>query len=226
MTDPAPPGTDPANPPAPAPPAPADPAPPVPPADPAPTDPPADPADDGRIKRANDQAAAARVELRETKEKLDAVLAGLAGIVNPDANKDDPAAVAASATAQVESLRGETAALKAELLVHTIAGDNGGNPVKLLDSRAFTNKLATLDISADDYSDQVAQAIKDAVSKDATLAGTGQAPARGGAPDAGKGPAAPGAVTQEQFNAMGLSQRSKLFASNPDLYRRLAEVIR
>lgn len=215
---PADPTTDPANP---------DPVtdPATPPADP-PADPdPADDGDDPRVKRANAQAAKYRTELRETQAKLDKqgeTLAALAAVFNPDANNSDPDP--AALTGQVEQLTTRTAQLEAELLVHTIAGDNGGNPVALLDSRSFANTLHGLDPSAEDYTEQVAKAISDAVSKNASLStGAGQGPSRGGAPGAGQGPANPdGAVTQEQFDAMDLSGRNKLYRSNPDLYRRLA----
>ena len=208
-TDPTPdPVTDPANPPA------------DPPADP-------DPADDGkdpRVTRANAEAAKYRTQLRETQQALSEqgkTLQALAAVFNPDGGDDpDPAAL----TGQVEQLTTRTAQLEAELLVHSIAGDNGGNPVALLDSRTFATTLHGLDPAADDYRDQVAAAITDAVSKNANLStGAGQGPGRGGAAGAGQGAAQPdGAVTQEQFDAMGYDQRAELYSTNPALYRRLA----
>lgn len=181
-------------------------------------------ADDPRVKRANAQAAAERVKRKQLEAELASskgILDKLAAVFNPESGPEaDPAAL----TGQVEQLTTEAAQLKAELLVHTIAGTNGGNPVALLDSRTFATKLHGLDPSADDYTDQVAAAIKDAVKQNASLAAaTGQAPAAGGAPGAGQGSALPaGAVTQEQFNAMGYAERTELFERNPDLYRRLA----
>ena len=183
--------------------------------------------DDPRVKRANAQAAKYRTDLRaqETKvAELEGTLAKLAAVFNPGAAETDPAQQAATATAEAEKMRTEAAQLKAELLVHTIAGDNGGNPVALLDSRTFADALHGLDPSADDYTAQVAEAIKAAVSKNANLStSAGQGPARGGAAGAGQGPAQPaGAVTQEQFDAMGYEARADVFRTNPDLYRRLA----
>lgn len=204
--------------------------------DPAPVDPPADPADetDPRVKRANAEAAKYRTQLRDTKAELEgklaeqaAVLAKLAAVFNPEADPaEDPAQQAAEATAKAEQLTTRVGQLEAELLVHTIAGENGGNPVALLDSRNFTTALHGLDPAADDYTEQVAKAISDAVSKNASLSAAGQGPSRGGAPGAGQGPAAPGAVTQEQFDAMGPRERNDLYRNNPDLYRRLASNIR
>lgn len=182
--------------------------------------------DDGRVQRANRQAAQYRTELRATQEQLaeqSKTLQALAAVFNPDASATDtpdPAAL----TGQVEQLTTRTAQLEAELQVHTLASEHGANPVALLDSRAFTTTLHGLDPAADDYTDQVAKAIKDAVSRNASLAAAaGQVPSRGGATGAGQGPANPdGAVTQEQFDAMGYAERSELFQTNPDLYRRLA----
>lgn len=209
-TDPATPPADPATPPATDPPA----------ADPAPEG----ETEDARVKRANAQAAQYRTQLRAQEAEvagLKDTLAKLAAVFNPEAGTGtpDPAAL----TGQVENLTTEAAQLKAELLVHTLAGDNGANPVALLDSRTFTTALHGLDAGAADYRDQVAAAIKDAVSKNATLATAGQGPSRGGAPGAGTGAEQPaGSVTQEQFNAMGYAQRAELFNNNPELYRRLA----
>jgi hypothetical protein len=216
--DPANPGTDPANPPA-DPPAPTDP----------PADPPADPADenDPRVKRANSEAAKYRTERNQLQQQLEEqgkTLQALAAVLNPQANPEaDPAAQLATITSEAESLRNEVTGLRAELMVHTLAGKNGGDPVALLDSRGFLSKLSGLDPAADDYSDQVAAAIKAAVTENKNLAASGQVPSRGGAPGAGQGSEQPaGAVTQEQFNAMSYQDRGQLFRTNPELYRRLA----
>ena len=224
--------TDPTPTPTPGDPAPAptpDPANPTP--DPAP-EPTPDPTNepDPRVKRANEQAAAERIKRREVEQQLAAqgeTLAKLAAVFNPQADPSaDPAQQAAQATAQAEQLTNRVSELQAELLVHNIAGEHGGNAVALLDSRTFTTKLHGLDPSADNYSEQVAEAIKAAVTSNATLAAAGQVPSRGGAPGAGQGPADPGGVTQEQFNAMTIGQRNELFQTNPDTYRRLAGSIR
>lgn len=213
-TDPATPPADPATPPA------TDPA--TPPADPAT---PEGETEDARITRANRQAAQYRTELRTAQEALaeqGKTLAALAAVFNPGAtpgDQPDPAAL----TGQVEQLTTRAAQLEAELLVHNLAGTNGANPTALLDSRTFTTALHGLDATAADYHDQVAAAIKDAVSKNATLATAGQGPSRGGAPGAGAGAEQPaGSVTQEQFDAMDFAARTALFTTNPDLYRRLA----
>lgn len=183
--------------------------------------------EDARVKRANREAAKYRTDLRAAQAALaeqGQTLAALAAVFNPGSKETDPAAQLTEITNEAGNLRTEVGNLRAELMVHTIAGENGGNPVALLDSRTFSNTLHGLDPAADDYRAQVAAAIKDAVSKNANLSQTtGQGPARGGAPGAGTGPAAPdGAVTAEQFASMKYAERTELFRTNPDLYRRLA----
>lgn len=224
MTDPAP-STDPAaN-------DPANPDPANPTADPAnPTDPPAGPADpaeteDARVKRANSEAAKYRTErnaLQQQLEEQGKTLAALAAVFNPG-SEADPAEQLSNITTEAETLRGRTAQLEAELLVHNLAGTNGANPSALLDSRAFVTKLHGLDPAAADYAEQVTAAIKDALAKNTSLAASAPAPSRGGAPGAGQGSEQPaGAVTAEEFAAMSYKDRAQLFRTNPDLYRRLA----
>jgi len=213
--DPADPGADPVDPPA---------------ADPA--DPPADPADDPadesdpRVKRANAQAAKYRTDLRTAQTELaeqGKTLAALAAVFNPGSTETDPVAQLEQITTEATGLRDENAQLRSELLVFQLAGDHNANPTALLDSRAFANTLHGLDPAAEDYRTQVADAIKAAVAGNATLQTAGQGPSRGGAAGAGQGAAQPaGAVTQEQFDGMGYADRSDLFRTNPDLYRRLA----
>ena len=210
----------------------------VPPADPAPADPPTvDPAEDEtdpRVKRANAQAANYRTQLREAEAAKAAadqaqtdLLARLTAALGGDApTETDPAQQVQALTTQVETLSAELGTARTELAVHALAADNGGNANALLDSRSFLNTLQTLDASTDDYRDQVALAIKAAVESNANLSATGPGPARGGAPGAGQGSANTGGVTQEQFDAMNLAERSGLFNTDPDTYRRLAASIR
>jgi len=181
---------------------------------------------DPRVKRANAQAAKYRTDLRAAQDSLaeqGKTLAALAAVFNPDSRETDPAAQLANITTEAEGLRSTVTQLQAELMVFTLAGEHNANPTALLDSRTFANTLHGLDPTADDYRDQVANAIKTAVAANATLQTAGQGPSRGGAAGAGQGAAQPaGAVTQEQFDAMAYPARSELFRTNPDLYRRLA----
>lgn len=193
---------------------------------------------DPRVQRANRQAAQYRTQLRETQQQLQqvteaqqeqqSVLQRLAQALTGDSGEGDqdadPAEQVTALTGEVETLRNDNQRLQAELLVHTLASDPSkglnANPVALLDSRSFTNQLGALDASADDYQDQVAEAIRSAVESNSSLR-AGQGSRRGGAESAGR--SGDSAVTQEQFQAMSAKDRSELFQTNPTLYRKLAD---
>lgn len=210
------PATDPASDPDPAEPNPGNP----------PADPPADPAEpDNRPER---QAARYRTErnalqqqLQEAQQAQADMLANIAKALGlaPDESAD-PAAQVSDLTSQVQTLTTEVDQLRAELMVHNLAGDLSANPSALLDSRAFTNALHALDAGAEDYRDQVVAAIKDAVASNTSLRAAG--PRRGGTPSAGGGTPEDGAVTAEQFAGMSYREKVALYNNNPDLYRRLA----
>jgi hypothetical protein len=183
---------------------------------------------DARVKRANGEAAKYRTELRDAQAKLEqattaqqTMLDNIAKALGLKADEGaDPATQVTELTGTVESLTTRNAQLEAELLVHTIAPEHDGNATALLDSRTFAAKLHGLDPAADDYRDQVAAAIKDAVETHPTLR-NGQVPSAGGAEHAGQGAGGADTVTQEQFDAMSYKDRTALFQRDPALYRRL-----
>jgi hypothetical protein len=136
---------------------------------------------DPRVTRANKDAAKYRTQLRgvekelaDTKTLLERVQKAFGG-----KDDDDPTEVATKAAEKAATLEAEKAALQAELLVTRLAPKHNADAEALLDSRSFTDTLAGLDQADDDYSDQVAQAIKDAVSKNAAYR-AGQGSSRGG----------------------------------------------
>lgn len=144
-----------------------------------------------RVQRANREAQRYRTELRTTQETVQtlqqqveqsgAVLTALRAAfgIEGDAGNDDPAEQVTELTTRVQSLTGDNAALSAALVVHDLAADNGAKATALLDSKNFTTTLAGLDPEASDYREQVASAIKDAVSKNTAFrAGLGSG--RGG----------------------------------------------
>lgn len=140
-----------------------------------------DPDEDARVKRANKQAAKYRTDLRKTQDQLTAattLLDRLKKAVGGE-DDDDPTAKVTAATEKVATLEAETAALQAELLVTKLAPKHKANAEALLDSQKFTKALAGLDPADDDYDDQVAEAIKDAVKKNAAYR-AGQGSAKGG----------------------------------------------
>lgn len=134
-----------------------------------------DQSDDARVERANRQAQRYRTELRETQatvrtlqeqvEQSGAVLTALRAAFGDKADEVEPAEQVTALTGQVESLTNDNAALSAALVVHDLASDLNARASALLDSKAFTTALAGLDPADKDYRTQVADAIKDAVSK-------------------------------------------------------------
>jgi uncharacterized phage infection (PIP) family protein YhgE len=193
-----------------------------------------DGAKDPRVTRANSEAARYRTERNALQQQVadlqtqqQAMLAGIAkaaGIAPEASDEADPAAQVGQLTTQVETLTSERDSLKAELLVHTVSRDPelGADPVALLDSRKFTDALAKLDPSAEDYRDKVAEAIKAAVDASPAFRAQGQVPSAGGAETAGQGAGSGAAVTAEQFKDMSYADRSELHRTNPALYRQLA----
>jgi hypothetical protein len=148
----------------------------------------ADKGEDSRVKRANKDAAKYRTQLRTTQAELNEAKAKLDKLVKALGGDDenDDAEAAEKAAGKVADLEAEKAALQAELLVTRLAPKHKGNADALLDSQKFTKALAGLDPADDDYEDQVAEAIKDAVAKNAAYR-IGQGSSRGGSeldPDA------------------------------------------
>ncbi|KUF19584.1 hypothetical protein [Streptomyces silvensis] len=92
----------------------------------------------------------------------------------------------------------------------------GADVARLLDSASFTAAVAQLD-PADTAA--VTEAIKNAVTAQPYLAAVPQTAPKGGADFSNPGP---GAVTAEQFAAMPYAERTELFQTDPDTYRRLA----
>jgi hypothetical protein len=128
--------------------------------------------DDPRVKRANAQAAKARVEKNELAKQLADAQAASQAQLDAIAKAlglkgEDEAPDSAKLASQVETLTGENSNLRAALLVHELAGAQNANPVALLDSNKFSATLAKLDASADDYRAQVTEAIKAAVTENA-----------------------------------------------------------
>lgn len=108
---------------------------------------------------------------------------------------------------------------KVELAVYRTASDHQGDPVALLDSRAFLAKVHDLDPSAEDFSTAVGEAIKTAVAdnpklKSARAAGKGGSEFTGGSGE--------GAITKEQFKNMNGAERNDLARRDPTTYDRLS----
>ncbi|MDT3395587.1 hypothetical protein RKE29_02795 [Streptomyces sp. B1866] len=205
-----------------APTAPAAPAAPTPPATPpgaataAPAVPAVDPAAEQRATAAEQAAQQARAE-------RDELLAGLRRVLDPNgaAAEQDPAALAAQATAERDQAQAEARRLRVELAAHQAAHGAGADPARLLDSRTVEKQLAALDPDDTGFSDKLADVIKAAVEASPHLRAEGApvGPARAGADFTAGAPAPP---TAEQFARMGYAERVALHQSDPDLYARLS----
>lgn len=130
--------------------------------------------DDNKVQRANREAARYRTEknalqqqLQEAQTAQQEMLANIAKALGiaPEDSGGDPAKQVSELTGQVQSLTSDKAALEAQLIVHDLASGLNAKASALLDSKAFTNALAELDPAEQDYRTKVADAIKEAVSK-------------------------------------------------------------
>lgn len=127
-------------------------------------------AGDNRVKAREAEAAAqaakaAVEEFKTAQEQQRDALAKALGLKQDD-TPPDPKVLAEQVTAANAELARRDEALRqktVELAVLQTAGKQAANGAALLDSRAFLTKIAGLDPSAADFSDQVAATIKDAV---------------------------------------------------------------
>lgn len=156
----------------------------------------------GLRKEAGDERVAAKT------------LAAIQKALNPDAaeEKADPVKLAA----QLAERDADAKQAKTELAVFRRASKQGADADALLDSRAFLAKIAELDPTK---TADIDKAIKEAVTDNPKLK-LAQAASASGANFSGG--SAESAVSQEQFNKMGVQERTELFNTNPALYRQLA----
>lgn len=135
---------------------------------------------DARIQRANRQAANYRAQLREAEKARDEANAVLQRLQKAITGEDGESGQDAAELAQrVEALTNTVTEQQAQLLVYELAATHNANPVALLDSRSFMATLTGLDPNSDTYRTEVADAIKDAVTKNAAYR-IGQGSSRGG----------------------------------------------
>lgn len=167
--------------------------------------------------------AAARDGEKKAKEAAKAANDRVAQILKAagltsDGDEDPAEQLAASkAAAEKAAQRARDAAV--ELAVYKRAGKAGGDPDALLDSRTFLAAVKELDPAAADFGDKVAEAIKAAVKANPKLAAAPAGPGKQGADhNGGTGET----VTQKQFDAMNMAQRSELYRTNPNLYKKFA----
>ncbi|QGH80667.1 scaffolding protein [Microbacterium phage Zanella] len=187
-------------------------------------------ADNERFQREAENArVAAKAQVAKDAQKKQLLsVAELAGIKieNPDEETIESltAKLAGKATAGDQN---SAEAIKAKRDAAVVqAAWKAGAPA---DKAAYLNflastdaELAKLDPSAADYQTSVDTRIKALVDGDPIFKATPGGAGRSGAETFG-GAGGPEVVTQEQFDAMNVQEQTKLYQTNPDLFRRLAE---
>lgn len=107
------------------------------------------------------------------------------GLVKDDAAAPDPEQL----TQQLAAEQAKARANAVELAAYKAAQTEGARADRLLNSRAFADRIADLDPAADDFTTQLKAAIKAEVDTDPALYRTGHTgPAKGGADFTGTGP--------------------------------------
>ncbi|WP_424862108.1 hypothetical protein [Streptomyces sp. MMS24-I29] len=150
------------------------------------------------IARLTSELSAARAEAGKTRvtakqKAADDARASLAqdigkalGLIKDDSAAPDPAQL----TQQLAAEQAKARANAVELAAYKAAQTEGANATRLLNSRAFAERLADLDPAADDFTTKLKAAIKAEVDTDPGLYRTGPTgPAKGGADFGGNGPA-------------------------------------
>ena len=178
-------------------------------------------------KEAADARVAAKAKVAKDAQTSQLIaLAQAIGIELPSGDDNTPEALQAKLQKEIEGRQTDQSALAQErrstavelaALQAGIPADKQGYLGFLLNSNeAFTK----LDSSSADYKTSVAALVKTIATADPFFAATPGGTARSGAEGHG-GAGAPGEVSQEAFNQMGVMEKSALFTKNPELYNRL-----
>lgn len=166
------------------------------------------------LRRGRDDAGRYRSERDAVKTEADDRIQAILKTLGVESGEnEDPEQAAAQAREQAEADAREA---RVELAVFKAAPDKNADATALLDSRSFLDRVKDLDPTD---TDALAAAIGQAVEDNPRLAAT-QAAARSSADFTGGD--GDGAITQEKFDGMDMTERNALHASDPDTYRRLA----
>ena len=152
---------------------------------------------------------AAKTAAEAAKKELVQALGKSLGLIEDDA---DPAKLADA----LKASQADAADRERELAVYKAAAAAGADPARLLDSRSFLAAIKDIDPAK---TDELTAAIKTAVQTNPTL---GAAPTAGASTVDHAGGSGEGAVTPEQFKAMGYKERVTLYETNRPLYDKLA----
>lgn len=153
------------------------------------------------IRSLRQENKASRLSAKETaaQEARDALAQDIGkalGLIKDEGQAPDPAEL----TKQVEAAQASQRQASIELAVYKTASQHDGDPAALLDSRAFLEKVAALDPTADDFASQVGNAIKAQVESNPKLKAESPVPGRSGGEIRG-GDTTPPAQTPAQLAA-------------------------
>ena len=171
------------------------------------------------IRESRDEAGKARTTAKanaaaEARDALAKEIGKALGLV-----KDDETPDPAKLTEQLTATQAQARQAAVELAVYKAAGKHSGDPVAILDSRAFLASVQALDPNGSDFNTAVDAAIKAAVDGNPKLKAT--APAAGASTVQHAGGSGEGAITKAQFDAMTVSQKTALYESDQTTYNRL-----
>lgn len=178
-------------------------------------------------KEADDARVAAKGKVAkdaQTKQLL--ALAQAIGIEIPKGDDSSPEALQARLQAEIDGRSSDQAALQAERQSNAIkiAALTAGVPADKATYLDFLLKgnpaFTAMDTADPAYRTSVATLVQTLVAADPILKATPGGATRSGTENLG-GAGVPGEVTQKAFNAMNVMERTKLFQTNPELFRRL-----
>lgn len=124
-----------------------------------------------RAKANKKELDKARAELDKIKKDQQATLDAIAQALGLKQGETvDPAKQIEQLTAQAAEKDAQLRETRIELAIYTTAGKHGAKPTALQDSRAFMRKVSELDPDADDFTERLIEAAKEAVKSNPSLA--------------------------------------------------------
>lgn len=180
-----------------------------------------------RRERGDERMDAKRKAAEDARKEL---LQTLTKALDPDAKDGQPATVEGltaslqQTSTQLQQTQGQVGTLSKELAVTKEAWKQGVDPRKL-DYLAFTltrrSDFAQLDPAADDFSTKLSAVITQAITEDSSLKLSGAAVGTG-AEQFGGANGSPQSLTKEQFAALPVAEKSRLFQTNRAEFDRLS----
>lgn len=164
-------------------------------------------------------------ERTEAKRQELLSLAKVTGLDIKEPDKETVATLTEKLTGKVmegDTSKDEAKAAKVELAIYKTANkpELRINPDKLANSVSFMKATADLDPTDPEFETKLTAAMQAELTKDPSIKVSGGTGSSG--PDAFGGAGGAQAVTPEQFKAMSMADKTKLFQTNPALFERLA----